>query len=135
MVVALDISEMDAVPGVEVLLGDFLDDAAPARLRAALGGPADVVLSDMAAPATGHGPTDRLRVDMLCEVALDFAEEVLAPDGVFVAKAMRGASGGVLVARLRKLFAKVRFVKPPASRKESAEVYLVATGFRGVRSD
>lgn len=129
-VVAMDINEMAPVSGAITLLGDARTDAARAHVREALSGPADVVLSDMAAPATGHAPTDHLRVMGLVEVALDFAESVLAPGGAFVAKVLQGGTEPALLARLKRAFAKVRHVKPPASRAESAELYLVATGFR-----
>jgi 23S rRNA (uridine2552-2'-O)-methyltransferase len=129
-VVALDINEMEPVPGADILLGDARTDEARARVREALGGAADVVLSDMAAPSTGHAQTDHLRVMGLVEVALDFAESVLAPGGAFVAKVLQGGTEAELLARLKRTFAKVRHVKPPASRAESAELYLVATGFR-----
>jgi 23S rRNA (uridine2552-2'-O)-methyltransferase len=130
-VVALDILEMDAVPGALVLHGDFTDPAMPARLLEVLGGPADLVLSDLSPPTTGHGPTDHLRIIALTEAALDFAEDALAPGGAFVAKVFQGGATGDLLARLKRLFAAVRHVKPPASRKESPELYVVATGFRG----
>ncbi len=130
-VVGLDLAEVEPLAGATFLQGDFLDRDAPERLRQALGGPADVVLSDMAAPATGHAATDHLRVMGLAEAALDFAEEVLAPGGAFVAKVLQGGSEREMLDRLRRGFAKVRHVKPPASRKDSAELYVVATGFRG----
>ncbi|MGE5147150.1 MAG: RlmE family RNA methyltransferase [Candidatus Eiseniibacteriota bacterium] len=130
-VVALDISEMDAMPGALVLHGDFTDPAVEARLAEALGGPADVVLSDMSPPTTGHGPTDHLRIVALTEAALDFAETALKPGGAFVAKVFQGGATGDLLARLKRLFQSVKHVKPPASRKESPELYVVATGFRG----
>ena len=135
-VVALDISEMEPIPGAEILQGDFLEEDCLLRLRALLGGGpearvADLVLSDMAAPATGHRPTDHLRIVALAEAALDFAEEVLAPGGGFVAKVLQGGSEPELLRRLRLSFRKVHHVKPPASRQDSAELYVVATGFRG----
>lgn len=130
-VVALDINEMEPLPDVEFLLCDFLDDAAPGLLTTALGGPADVVLSDMAGPATGHPKTDHLRVIGLLEVALDFAASVLAPGGVFVAKVFQGGSERELLNRMKRDFATVRHAKPPASRQGSAETYVIATGFRG----
>jgi 23S rRNA (uridine2552-2'-O)-methyltransferase len=130
-VVALDLLEMAPVPGAVVLHADFLDDAAPPQILAALDGPADLVLSDMAAPATGHAKTDHLRIVGLCEAALAFAETVLAPGGSFVAKVFQGGAEGTLLAALRRAFASVRHAKPPASRAESAETYVVATGFRG----
>ncbi len=130
-VIALDINEMEPVPGATVLCGDFLDADTPAVLRAALDGAADVVLSDMAAPATGHAGTDHLRVTGLCEAALAFATEVLAPGGVFVAKMLKGGAEHALLGELKRLFARVRHAKPPSSRAESAETYVIAQGFRG----
>ena len=130
-VIALDLNPIDPIPGVEILEGDFHDLANVARLRAALDGPADLVLSDMAAPSTGHGATDHLRVVALVESALAFAEEVLSPGGGFVAKVLQGGTEASLLAALKRQFTKVRHIKPPASRAESAELYVVATGFRG----
>ncbi|MGE0718615.1 MAG: RlmE family RNA methyltransferase [Alphaproteobacteria bacterium] len=130
-VVALDILEMVALPGAIAIQLDFLDEAAPLRLTEALGGKADLVLSDMAAPTTGHGPTDHLRVVALAEAAHAFAVEVLKPGGTFVCKVFQGGTEGGLLAALKRDFAEVRHVKPPASRAESAEVYVVARGFRG----
>ncbi len=130
-VVALDYLEMDPVPGATILQLDFLEPEAPDRLKAALGGPADLVLSDMAAPTTGHGPTDHLRIMGLAEAAADFAAEVLAPDGAFVCKLFQGGAEKTLLDRLKRDFAKVRHAKPEASRSDSSETYLVATGFRG----
>jgi 23S rRNA (uridine2552-2'-O)-methyltransferase len=130
-VVAVDCVEMDALAGVDLLHLDFLSDEAPAAIRAALDGPADVVLSDMAAPATGHGPTDHMRIMALLDAAYAFAREVLKPGGVFVGKVLRGGAEKDLLTALKRDFAKVRHVKPPASRKESAEIYVIATGYRG----
>ena len=130
-VVGIDILEWDPVPGATVLVGDFLADDSPDRLREALGGQADLVLSDMAAPATGHSATDHLRIVAMVEVALDFAMSVLAPGGAFVAKVFQGGTEKNLLDQLKKSFAIVRHAKPPASRAESAETYVVATGFRG----
>ena len=131
-VLAVDLSPIEPLPGVEVLTQDVSADDAPAAIRAALkGGRADVVLSDMAAPATGHRSTDHLRVVALVEAALDLAEDVLKPGGTFLAKVFQGGAGGELVAKLKRSFAKVHHVKPKASRKESPEVYVLATGFRG----
>ncbi len=130
-VVALDYLEMDPIPGATILKIDFLDDEAPDRLKAALGGPADLVLSDMAAPTTGHASTDHLRIMGLAEVAADFAAEVLAPGGAFVCKLFQGGAEKDLLDRLKRDFAKVRHAKPEASRSDSSETYLVATGFRG----
>ena len=129
-VVGIDILEMNALAGVEILHLDFMADDAPNRLKALLGGPADVVLSDMAAPTTGHAATDHLRIIHLCEVALDFALTVLAPGGTFVAKVFKGGTEGDLLAQLKRNFESVRHAKPPASRRESSELYVVATGFR-----
>jgi 23S rRNA (uridine2552-2'-O)-methyltransferase len=109
---------------------DFLAEEAPARLREALGGPADLVLSDMAAPTTGHAATDHRRVMMLADTAYDFARSVLAEGGSFVAKVFQGGTEQSLLAALKQDFASVRHAKPPASRAESAEVYVVAQGFR-----
>ena len=130
-VVALDLLEIAPLAGATVLQLDFLDPAAPAAIRGALDGPADLVLSDMAAPATGHAKTDHLRILGLCEAALEFAEATLAPGGAFVAKLFQGGAEAELLKRLRQLFATVRHAKPPSSRAESAESYVVATGFRG----
>jgi len=130
-VVGMDILDWDPVPGAVTLVGDFLADDSPDRLREALGGGADVVLSDMAAPATGHAATDHLRIVAMVEVALDFAMSVLAPGGTFVAKVFQGGTERTLLDQLKKSFATVRHAKPPASRAESAETYVVATGFRG----
>lgn len=130
-VVALDLLPMDPVPGATVLQGDFEDPAAEAAVLAALDGPADLVLSDMAPNTTGHAATDHLRIIALAELALDFALKVLAPGGGFVAKVFQGGSEKELLAALKRNFAAVRHAKPPASRKDSAELYVVATGFRG----
>lgn len=130
-VVAIDILEMDPLPGVEVLQLDFLDDSAPERLQAALGGQADLVMSDMAPPTTGHRQTDHLRIMGLCEVALDFARQVLQPGGAFLAKVFRGGTESQLLADMKRDFTTVRHVKPPASRADSAELYVLATGYRG----
>jgi 23S rRNA (uridine2552-2'-O)-methyltransferase len=129
--VAADILPMEPVPGATVLQQDFLDAKAPAEIIAALGGPADLVLSDMAAPATGHAATDHLRIVALAEAAYEFAKEVLAPGGTFVAKVFQGGAEGELLASLKRDFTSLRHAKPPASRAESAEVYVVAQGYRG----
>ena len=129
-VLAVDVLEMAPVPGAEILTLDFLDSAAPGRIRTTLGGPVDLVLSDMAAPTTGHGTTDHIRTVALAEAALDFALEVLAPGGTFVCKVFQGGAEKVMLATLKQRFAQVRHAKPAASRKESAETYLVAQGFR-----
>jgi 23S rRNA (uridine2552-2'-O)-methyltransferase len=130
-VVGIDLLPIDPIAGATLLQGDFLDDKAPAALQAALGGPADVVLSDMAAPATGHAATDHLRVVALAEAAFAFAREVLAPGGVFIAKVFQGGAERELLAALKRDFVSLRHAKPPASRAESAEIYVVAQGFRG----
>lgn len=130
-VVGLDILPVEPIAGATLIEADFMAEDAPARLKAALGGPVDVVLSDMAASTTGHSTTDHLRIVGLCEAALEFALEVLAPDGAFVAKVFQGGSEGELLARMKRAFRTVRHAKPPASRSESAETYVVATGFRG----
>ena len=130
-VVALDILDMKPIPGVAFLKLDFLDDAAPARLKEILGGKADVVLSDMAANATGHRKTDHLRIMGLADAAAAFAREVLATSGVFLCKVLQGGTEAVLLAELKRDFASVKHVKPPASRADSAELYLLARGFRG----
>ena len=130
-VVGIDILPWDAVAGAIVLVEDFLSDAAPGLLERALDGPADVVLSDMAAPTTGHPATDHLRIVGMVEVALDFAMRVLAPGGTFVAKVFQGGTEGELLALLKRSFTTVRHAKPAASRPDSAETYVVAQGFRG----
>ena len=134
-VIALDILEMKPVAGVEFLQLDFLDASAPERLKQMLGdknqGKADVVLSDMAANATGHRQTDHLRIMALAEAAAAFAREVLAPGGAFLCKVLQGGTEASLLAELKRDFATVKHVKPPASRTDSAELYLLAKGFRG----
>jgi len=130
-IVAADILETEPLAGVTVLQCDLLDSDTPARLKEALDGPADIVLTDMAAPTTGHRATDHLRTVALFEAALNVAEDVLKPGGVFVGKVFQGGASGELLARVKKLFREVKHVKPPASRAESVELYLVATGFRG----
>ncbi len=129
-VVALDLLPMDQIAGAIVLQGDFQEAEAEASVLAALDGPADLVLSDMAPNTTGHGATDHLRITALAELALDFALKVLAPGGAFVAKLFQGGAERAMLERLRRHFAQVRHAKPPASRKESSENYVVATGFR-----
>ncbi|MET0651492.1 MAG: RlmE family RNA methyltransferase [Hyphomicrobiaceae bacterium] len=131
-VVAIDLLAMDAIAGVEFVQLDFMDDTAPAKLKSMLrGGGADVVLSDMAAQGTGHARTDHLRVMGLAEAAIEFACEVLAPGGAFVCKVFQGGTERELLDLLKKSFTKVKHVKPPASRAESAELYVLALGFRG----
>lgn len=129
-VIGIDLLDIEPVAGADLIRLDFLDETAPDRLKTMLGRPADVVLSDMAASATGHRPTDHLKIVALCEAAADFAMEVLRPGGCFVAKVLQGGTEGELLALLRRHFAQARHLKPPASRSDSAELYLVATGFR-----
>ena len=131
-IVAIDILEMEPMPDVDIFHADITDSEVPARLKHALRGPADVVLSDMAASTTGHRATDHLRTTALLEAALDLAEDVLKPGGVFVGKAFQGGATGDLLARIKKNFHDVKHVKPPASRAESVELYLVAQGFKGL---
>ena len=130
-VVGIDPLPMEPIPGSLLIERDFLAEDAPAMLHEALGGPADVVLSDMAAPTTGHAATDHRRIMALAETAYAFAREVLAPGGAFVCKLFQGGSEKELLDALKRDFLSVRHVKPRASRAESAEVYLVAQGFRG----
>ena len=131
-VVAIDYLPVEAIPGVTLLQLDFLDESAPAQLKALLrDGGADVVLSDMAAPTTGHTSTDHLRIMALAEAAAAFAAEILSPGGVFLAKVFQGGTERDLLDMLKRDFATVRHVKPKASRADSAELYVLATGFRG----
>ena len=132
-VVAIDVLTMDSLPGVEFMQLDFLAADVPDKLKAMLGGPADVVLSDMAANATGHAKTDHLKIMALVEAAADFAREVLSPGGSFLAKVLQGGTEGALLAGLKRDFSSVKHVKPAASRADSAELYLLATGFRQSR--
>lgn len=129
-VVGIDLLPVDPVPGATILHGDFNDEIMAARLRDVLGGRADLVLSDMAPNTTGHNATDHLRIMGLAELALDFAIGALEPGGSFVAKVFQGGSEREALLRMRRHFAEVRHAKPPASRKESSELYVVATGFR-----
>jgi 23S rRNA (uridine2552-2'-O)-methyltransferase len=133
-VVAIDLLAMDAIPHVEFVQIDFLDPNAPDRLKAMLGGPADVVLSDMAANATGHRQTDHLKIMALVEMAAEFAGEVLKPGGTFLAKVLQGGTEASLLAELKRDFASVKHLKPAASRADSAELYVLATGFRSRRA-
>jgi 23S rRNA (uridine2552-2'-O)-methyltransferase len=130
-VVAIDLLEMVPLPGVDFLQLDFLDPDAPAKLKVMLDGPADLVLSDMAANATGHKRTDHLKIMALVEAAAEFAREVLRPGGAFLSKVIQGGTESTLLADLKRDFASVKHVKPAASRADSAELYLLATGFRG----
>jgi 23S rRNA (uridine2552-2'-O)-methyltransferase len=131
VVIGIDITPIEPIAGATVLAKDFYDDDAPAVLEELLGGPADVVLSDMAAAATGETQVDHLRIMGLAEAAHDFACQVLKPGGSFVAKVLRGGTERTLLDRLKRDFTKVRHVKPEASRADSAEMYVVGTGFRG----
>ncbi|SDU13641.1 RlmE family RNA methyltransferase [Stappia sp. ES.058] len=131
-IVGIDYLEVEPLPGVTLLLKDFLDDDAPEALRAALGGHApNLVMSDMAAPTTGHRQTDHLRTTHLFEVAEEFARENLAPGGAFLSKVFRGGAENEALARLKRDYQSVHHIKPPASRKESPELYVLAKGFRG----
>jgi 23S rRNA (uridine2552-2'-O)-methyltransferase len=130
-VVGLDLLPIDEVAGATLLQGDFHDPDMPARLAELLGGQADIVLSDMAPNTSGHAPTDHLRIMALAELALDFATRILAPGGSFVTKLFQGGSEKTMLTTLKQSFAQVRHAKPPASRKDSSELYVVATGFKG----
>ena len=130
-VLGVDILDIDPMAGVEMMRLDLMSAEASAAIHAALAGPADIVLSDMASPTTGHRATDHLRTTALFETALELAEEVLKPGGAFVGKVFQGGAAPELLLRLKKSFRDVRHVKPPASRAESVELYLVAMGFRG----
>lgn len=130
-VVAIDLLDMTMLPGVDVVRLDFLDPMAPGRIKALLGGPADLVLSDMAANTTGHRKTDHLKIMALAEAAALFARETLKPGGAFLCKVFQGGTEASLLAGLKRDFATVKHVKPSASRADSAELYLLAMGFRG----
>ena len=130
-VIGMDLLAIDPIPGATLIQGDFLAPDAPDRINAVLGGQADLVLSDMSPSTTGHSATDHLRIMGLTEVAADFAFQILAPNGAFVAKVFQGGAEKELLQLLQKNFTKIRHVKPPASRPESPETYVVATGFRG----
>lgn len=132
-VVGIDLLDIEPIPGVNFTVMDFLDPDAPDRLKEMLGGEADAVLSDMAANTTGHKKTDHLRIMHLAELAVDFARQVLAPGGFFLAKVFQGGTEGDLLNQLKQDFAVVRHVKPKASRADSAELYVMATGYRGKR--
>ena len=132
-VVGVDLLPMDPVPGATILVGDFMDDAMPGRLSELLGGEADLVLSDMAPNTTGHNATDHLRIMGLADLALHFAVGMLSPGGAFVAKVFQGGSERTMLEQMKRHFAVVRHAKPPASRKGSSELYVVATGFRGAK--
>ncbi len=130
-IIGIDLQEVEPVPGAEIHQLDFLEDGADVQVREWLGGQADVVMSDMAAAASGHRQTDHLRIITLCETAAEFAFDVLAPGGTFVAKVLAGGAEAGLQKLLKQRFEKVSNVKPPASRKDSSEKFVVATGFRG----
>jgi 23S rRNA (uridine2552-2'-O)-methyltransferase len=134
-VLAVDILEMEPLPGVECMQLDFTGEDADGEVMRALGGPADTVLSDMAQPATGHRQTDHLRIVAMAELAHDFARQVLRPGGAFAVKLLQGGGQNEFLNLIKRDFEKVRFAKPDASRKDSAESYLVATGFRGGRGE
>ena len=133
-IIAIDLLPMKPVIGVDFAQIDFLDPAAPDKLKAMLGGPADVVLSDMSANATGHRKTDHLRIMGLAEAAAQFAREVLRPGGAFLCKVLQGGTEAELLTSLKRDFATVKHVKPAASRSDSAELYVLAQGFRGART-
>lgn len=130
-VLAADLEPIEPIPGVETLALDLLGADAPGRIAERLRGKADIVLSDVAPAATGHAATDHLRIIALCEAAFAIAKAVLAPGGSFVAKVFKGGAEGALLAEIKRAFGNVRHAKPPASRPESAETYIVATGYRG----
>lgn len=130
-IVGIDLLEIEPIPGVQFIALDFLDPDAPRLLNEMLGGPADLVFSDMAANTTGHKQTDHLRIIGLAETAAEFAREILAPGGAYLAKVFQGGTEGSLLAELKRDFSAVRHVKPNASRADSSELYVLATGFRG----
>ena len=130
-VVGIDLLPVDPIDGVTILQMDFMDDAAPARLSEEMGGLADLILSDMAANTVGHPQTDHLRTMALVEAGCAFCEEMLKPGGAYVAKVLAGGADNDLVAELKRLFTTVKHAKPPASRKDSSEWYVVAQGFKG----
>jgi 23S rRNA (uridine2552-2'-O)-methyltransferase len=130
-IVGIDLLPTDPIEGVTILQMDFMDEAAPGRLKEELGGPADLVLSDMAANTVGHQQTDHLRTMALVEAGLLFATEVLRPGGAYVAKVLAGGADNQLVAEMKRHFATVKHAKPPASRKDSSEWYVIAQGFKG----
>jgi 23S rRNA (uridine2552-2'-O)-methyltransferase len=130
-VIGIDLLPTDPIEGATILQMDFMDEATPDRLKEALGGPADLILSDMAANTVGHPQTDHLRTMALVEAGLEFAREVLRPGGAYVAKVLAGGADNDLVAELKRNFASVKHAKPPASRKGSSEWYVIAQGFKG----
>jgi 23S rRNA (uridine2552-2'-O)-methyltransferase len=129
-IIGVDLQEVEPIPGAELHVLDFLDEDADEKVKDWLGGSADVVMSDMAAASSGHKATDHLRIIALCEAAAQFAREVLEPGGTFVAKVLAGGAENELLAELKRDYAQVRHLKPPASRADSSEKYVVATGFR-----
>ena len=130
-ILGVDLQDVESIPGAEIHVLDFMEDDADAKVKAWLDGPADVVMSDMAAASSGHKQTDHLRIIALCEAAAYFAFDVLTPGGTFVAKVLAGGAEGELQALLKQKFTKVMNMKPPASRSNSSEKFVVATGFRG----
>jgi len=130
-VLALDLLPIDPIRGAVIIQGDFADPDMPQRLTTELGGAADLVLSDMAPNTSGHAATDHIRIIALAEIALDFAVHILSPSGAFVAKVFQGGSERGVLDALKQNFSSVRHAKPPASRKDSSELYVVAQGFRG----
>jgi 23S rRNA (uridine2552-2'-O)-methyltransferase len=133
-VIGIDLLPVDPVPGAEIIQMDFMDEAAPQRLKDMLDGPADGVMSDMAANTTGHKKTDHLKIIGLAEAALDFAHEVLSPGGFFLVKLFQGGESAALLSQLKRDFTTVRNLKPSASRADSSELYVLATGYRRERS-
>jgi 23S rRNA (uridine2552-2'-O)-methyltransferase len=134
-VVGIDLLPTDPIDGVTIFQMDFMDESAPDRLKEALRGPADLVLSDMAANTVGHQQTDHLRTMALVEAGLLFATEVLRPGGAYVAKVLAGGADNQLVAEMKRHFTTVKHAKPPASRKDSSEWYVIAQGFKGELAD
>lgn len=129
-VLCVDLQQIAPIAGAEALHLDFLEEGADERIKSAISGGADVVLSDMAAASSGHRQTDHLKIMALAQAAAEFAFQVLDPGGCFVAKVLQGGTEAALLARLKQNFSKTAHVKPPASRKDSAEMFVVATGFR-----
>ncbi len=130
-VLGLDLLPINPVQGATFLEGDFNDEDMPARLTALMGAKVDIVLSDMAPNTTGHAATDHLRIIALAEMALEFASHILAPGGVFVAKVFQGGTESLMLTPMKRMFTQVKHVKPPASRKDSSELYVLGMGFRG----
>ncbi len=134
-ILSIDINEMEPIVGVDFIQIDFLDDKAPDIIKQAIGGKVDVVLSDMAAPASGHKRTDHIKIMALCEIALDLADEILKPGGHFCAKVLQGGTEKELLVKMKQKFETVKHVKPKSSRSDSAETYVLAKGFRGPSED